>query len=135
MTTPCFKMDRTKLKERCSLTMRSIRVQPDHLEGQYQVFHGESNEDAILLRMARKYRRLLYHNRILFFDKCSIDPEARPIVLKYRAEYDVHAYEKLAERCKELLVEQESYKSTALFRATNIFSKRSQLYCGLWLEL
>jgi hypothetical protein len=68
--------------------------------------------------MARKYRRLLYHNRILFFDKCSIDPEARPIVLKYRAEYDVHAYE-LAERCKELLLEQESYKSTALFRATS----------------
>jgi len=75
--------------------------------------------------MARKNRRLLYHNRILFFDKSSIDPEARPIVLKYRAEYGVHAYEKLAERCKELLVEQESHKSTALFRATNIFSKRS----------
>jgi hypothetical protein len=40
----------------------------------------------------------------------------------------VHAYEKLAERCKELLVEQESwlhqvYKSTALFRATHIFQK------------
>ena len=97
-------MDRTKLKERCSWTMRSIHVPPDQLE----VFHGESNEDEILLRMARKYRRLLYHNRILFFDKCSIDPEVRSIVHKYRAEHGVHAYEKLAERCKKLLVEQES---------------------------
>jgi hypothetical protein len=68
--------------------MRSIHVPPDQLE----VFHGESNEDEILLRMARKYRRLLYHNRILFFDKCSIDPEVRTIVHKYRAENGVHAY-------------------------------------------
>ena len=90
-------MDRTKLKERCSWTMRSIHVPPDQLE----VFHGESNEDEILLRMARKYRRLLYHNRILFFNKCSIDPEVRSIVHKYRAENGVHAYEKLAERCKQ----------------------------------
>jgi hypothetical protein len=29
--------------------------------------------------MARKYRRLLYHHRIIFFTKCNIDPEARPI--------------------------------------------------------
>ena len=72
--------------------MRSIHVPADQLEGQYQVFRGESNEGAILLRMERKYRRLLYHNRIPFFDKCSIDSEARPIVLKYRAEYGVHAY-------------------------------------------
>jgi hypothetical protein len=104
--------------------MRSIHVPPDQLEGQYQVFHGETNEGAILLRMARKYKRLLYHNRIIFFDKCSIDPEARLIVLKYRTEYGVHAYNKLAERCKELLEEQESwlhqvYKS----RATYIFQK------------
>jgi hypothetical protein len=96
----CFKMDRTKLKERCSWTMRSIHVPPDQLEGQYQVCHGETNEDAILLRMASKHRRLLYHNRIIFFDKCSIDPEARLIVLKYRTEYGVHAYKTLAERCK-----------------------------------
>ena len=47
-------------------------------------------------------------NRIPFFDKCSIDPEAISTVHKYRAEYGVHAYEKLAERCKELLEEQES---------------------------
>jgi 3-deoxy-D-manno-octulosonic acid (KDO) 8-phosphate synthase len=84
--------------------MRSIHVPPDQLE----LSHGESNEDEILLRMARKYRRLLYQNRIPFFDKCSIDPEARSTVHKYRAEYGVHAYEKLAERCKELLEEQES---------------------------
>jgi len=88
--------------------MRSIHVPPDQLEGQYTVFHGETNEDAILLRMARKYRRLLSHHRIIFFTKCNIDPEARPIALKYRAGYGVHAYEKLAERCKELLEEQES---------------------------
>ena len=97
-------MDRKKLKERCSWTMRSIHVPPDQLE----LSHGESNEDEILLRMARKYRRLLYQTRIPFFDKCSIDPEARSTVHKYRAEYGVHAYEKLAERCKELLEEQES---------------------------
>ena len=95
-------MDRTKLKERCSWTMMSIQVPPDQLE----LFHGESNEDEILLRMAKKYRRLLYQNRILFFVKCSIDPEARSTVYKYRAEYGVHAYEKLAERCNELLEEQ-----------------------------
>jgi hypothetical protein len=51
--------------------MRSIQVPPDQLE----LFHGESHEDAILLRMAKKYRRLLYQNRLLFFVKCSIDPE------------------------------------------------------------
>ena len=95
-------IDRTKLKERCSWTMRSIQVPPDQLE----LFHGESHEDAILLRMAKKYRRLLYQNRLLFFVKCSIDPEGRSTVHKYRAEYGVHAYEKLAERCKELLEEQ-----------------------------
>lgn len=78
------------------------------LEGQYQVVHGETNEDAILLRMARKYRRLLYHHRIIFFTKCNIDPEARPIALKYRAEYGVYADEKLEERCKDLLEEEES---------------------------
>ena len=99
-------MDRTKLKERCSWTMRSIHVPPDQLE----LSHGESNEDEILLWMARKYRRLLYQNRIQFFDKCSIhvDPEAISTVHKYRAEYAVHAYDKLAERYKELLEEQES---------------------------
>jgi 3-deoxy-D-manno-octulosonic acid (KDO) 8-phosphate synthase len=58
--------------------------------------------------MAKKYRRLLYQNRLLFFVKCSIDPEGRSTVHKYRAEYGVHAYEKLEERCKELLEEQES---------------------------
>jgi hypothetical protein len=40
-------------------------------------------------------------NEVLFFDKCSIDPEVRSIVHKYRAENGVHAYEKLAERCKQ----------------------------------
>ena len=100
--------------------MRSIQVPPDQLE----LFHGESNQDEILLRMAKKYRRLLYQNRIIFFVKCNIDPEARSTVYKYRAEYGVHAYEKLAERCKELLEEQSwlhRLQINALFRATNIF--------------
>ncbi|MCS5550478.1 MAG: hypothetical protein NZ811_03065 [Gammaproteobacteria bacterium] len=101
-------MDRKKLKERCSWIMRSIHVPPDQVEGQYELYHGEIDEDAILLRMARKYKRQLYYNTIIFYTKISIDPESSHTVLKYRAEYGPYAYKKLAARSKELLEEQES---------------------------
>lgn len=128
-------MDRQKLKERSSWIMRSIHVPPDQVEGQYELYHGEIDEDAILLRTARKYKRQLYNNTIIFFTRCSIDPEARPTVLKYRAEYGPHAYKKNWQRDAKNCWRNRSLdfivnKSTALFRATHIFQKDSDCVVG-----